>query len=142
LIKPILQHDGSRGRVQTVFPLSPVSLAERQSLFSFSAREALVLQIDRQPGPFRKSGSQLQHASGQVVIGPIEATGQSHDDSFNRVVVSEMVERVHNECDGIDPRVASINRSNRACKRPRPIADGQSDSTLSEINTKDAHSAS
>lgn len=139
-IKIILKNDGRGRRIEVLLAHSPVLLAEGKPAFSFSAREPLVLQGNRQRGPCLELARKLFDAPRHVGRSAIEASRQADNDGGDAVFLTRKTPNlIGGQPHGIHIEPGRTQHAERSRQRPGDIAYRHPNAPLTHIEPDDPH---
>src|SRR5712671_5943540 len=96
-IEVVLQDQRGRERVQVLLPARRPSAHLPDGVQRTRRREALVPQIDGEPGPARDVTGELACLVRRLAFGPVGRERQSYHDSGRAVLLDEREESLHRE---------------------------------------------
>ncbi len=141
-VEIVLQDDRRGGRVQPGLAHTPVLFPNGEAALSLPAGQPLVLQHDREAHPQLETVGELLDLGGHVGWRAIQPFRQPYNQQFEAVVfIGKMRQRRRQPLDRSRTKTLHVKRLERPGQDPGGIADRDTDSSLTNIQPRDAHAA-
>src|SRR5437899_4547627 len=136
-VEVILQDDRGRGRVELLFALPPITLADREAALGLAARQSLVFRGNGDRGAGRQRRDECGDARRLARRRAVQPRRHPDDDGAEAIV---LVSELSNPAGHAVHRVGAARHCDdleRACQRARDVADREAYAARADIDGQD-----